>query len=389
MRKLDILTALLVALVIISPLNIIFQLILGYSTLYIVVALVYVSVFIKYLAYLLRGNIKVDKKKIIFFIWFYCVTLSIMNGIVFNGAENAFLGIVLYLLYPLLFFFLIAHSESLALISAEQSAWLIKSNFYAFLIVGGLAIYQYFIDPTLLGLYKSSYFSDFYSYSVQRASSILGSIQVFSSYCAFTLLSLYIFKPFSDRFNNFAILFVVGVGGLSGSQLFFALSVLVIFIQFFKVKIGPKLVMLAIIILCFPLISNLSAFDRVFSLLSSDTSYLLARNEGRFDIWFDKLAQLNLFTGNGIGSASILVDGSERVNTESYIINMMFEGGVILTFPFIVLLSYCIFKSPRNDRIVVLIFYISTVLFVHTLFSIFLVFPWLLLYLIYSKPNTV
>ena len=64
-------------------------------------------------------------------------------------------------------------------------------------------------------------------------------------------------------------------------------------------------------------------------------SYLSEINDSRTDIWLSVLATSNPISGNGLGSANLLISGSDRFNTESYLLTIYYEGGLILLSSFL------------------------------------------------------
>lgn len=367
-------------LVMISPFNLVFQYFLNFSLLYAFLGFCYFYVFCFF--YFSSVNGKTKSKVLFLAFWYVSLIFSLILGCIHNGISDSSISILFYILFPLLIFTIIFINGPKLNVERE----IVLLNTFLALIIGCIGWYQIYYDPTLLGMYTNSEFSSFEFWSVKRAASILGSIQVYATYMSFTMLSLYLFKPFNNDAYNNASLFIIFILGLaSGSQTFFILGLLLLILNF-KSKIVYILPLFLILIFSnLDIISNITAVERVINLLTGGASYIGERNSGRFDIWLDTINNTNFFYGNGLGSASLGVSDKLRYNSESYFLNMYYETGFLLPLSFSLLLFY-IFSTLRfKVAILFAVFYFSNFITVHTMFSVFLFFPWILVVLIYSR----
>jgi hypothetical protein len=314
------------------------------------------------------------------------IVSSIMNGI-----YNSLLGTSLYVIYLIPITLL---SSCSIYISNTNHTSLVKCNTMFAIVIGLFGYYQLHIDSTMFGMYSDGAFSSYEFWSVKRAASLLASIQVFSAYMLFSILAIFVFKPFSAR-PNLLFMLLIFLGGISGgSQTFFFLSTIMVLMFVFQTQKKPEIMMLSAftVVLLFTSSNsflNMDSLERVLKILTMGFDYFLGMNQERWSIWSGVIEETPFIFGNGIGSASVAVSGAERYNTESFILNAYYEGGIVLVLFYIILFLTLILNariSSFNKIIVGLVFFLYAVT-VHVFFSVALIFPWIFLLAISSHQH--
>lgn len=310
------------------------------------------------------------------------IILGFVSGVFQNGLWKAILGSIEYLVVFGLFLFLAFLNFPFR---RYMSGLIVNLSMLAF-IVGILGVYQYFIDSELFGMYSDTLFIDINSWTVKRVPSILGSIQVFAAFMTYVILLLFVFRPFREKINSIVILLLAVLGSFSGSFLFYG-SILMIFIGL--ILKNKKTITLFLIIL---LSLSILLFDeaqvtfgpiiRLFSIFNLGGEFE-ASNSERFTIWSDVIRQTPFFYGNGFGQASMLVDGLDRFNTESYLFSIFYQTGILGTIFMVVLLANLIFSASRGlpllSKIIILSIVGAYLLGVHVFYSIMMLPFWLLI----------
>jgi hypothetical protein len=313
------------------------------------------------------------------------ICIGFISGVFQNGFRDALLGSIEYLAIFGLFLFL-------AFLNFPFSRYLhglIVHLSIAAIVIGFLGIYQYFIDFDLFGLYSDTGFSNIELWTIKRVPSILGSIQVFSAFMTYVILLLYIFKPFRDKINTIIILLLMGLGSVSGSFLYFG-SILLILLGL----IARNLITLITVIficgfICLTVIINLENIELTYGpllrLISifNPVGEFNASNSARVSRWLDAVQQTPIFYGNGFGRASMLVEGPDRFNTESYLFSTYYQTGILGSFIIFVLFISLVVSATRGlplfPKLIVLSIVGVYMLGVHVFHSIMMSPLWLLL----------
>jgi hypothetical protein len=225
-------------------------------------------------------------------------------------------------------------------------------------IIGYLAIPQYFFSPTLFGLIISD--SDqmrwangksFIEYAFFfRATSTLGSPQIFGLFCALTLIiTLRYKKLLNPKVFYFSALGLAIGGILSGNKSFFLIVILyILFTNFQKFFSSIRtLLLIGVILLSFIFFSQITivndlALQRVFSLESIVEQETIENS--RISKYAYILNETNPFYGNGLGS--ITNKSTEGLSAaESYLLKIYYEVGII---PFFIFIALCIESAIKG-----------------------------------------
>lgn len=324
----------------------------------------------------------------VLFLVFYLFThlIAWVSGVLQNGILNSTLGLIGYIFYSLPVLMIIASGVRVKYIDR-----IIILNCYFSLFVGAVAIYQILFDPLLFGIYVGTNYEAFDNWSVQRANSIMGSIQIYSAYMLFSALSVLNFRPFKESVNFIFVVFYFLAGALGGSQVSIFLGFLLIFVYAF-VSFSPRfkffffVVLIAVFsgLFIFPSDAlEFGGFKRLSGLASGGVDLLMKLNESRLSIWSEAVRNSNFMSGNGLGSASILVSGAERYNTESFIFSAYYSGGFQLAFFYVILFLFLPYylakrKGPVIGFVNSVVFF-SYALVVHVYFGVLLIIPWVIL----------
>lgn len=347
---------------------------------YLLLAVIYVVLAIHSFISSINGT-KINVTSLSLLLVSLSILYSVITSIFQTGLLNSLSAVALYLLYVLPLLLFVASGELIDKINFEFA---FKLNVFLAIIVGLVAIYQLRYDPLVLGLYADSSYADFQYWSVKRAASFMGSIQVFGAYMSFSLLAIYAFPPFEKRINALISIAIYFLGLLSGSQLFFFISSIILIsimvnslriIDFFLVGV---LFLFSILFLDIEL-PKFDSFDRLFSIFEQGSSHIDKLNEGRINIWLSTIENTPILSGNGLGTASLVVSGSGRYNAESYFLNIYYEGGIFLLTGFLFMFFYFIHRSKFDNKWMLYFVYFSYGMSVHVFFSVALFLPWLIL----------
>ncbi len=379
MIKRNNMNSIFIFLIFLSPLSFVINSFIGFNPLYFFLLLAYIFIGFKFFKEITK--VKVEKNSSFFFVWVFFLVFVLVLGAIQNGWYNSLISLIFYTLYPLLIFTMIYFNNDVFLDSKK----IVLNNVFISTFIGLLAIYQLNFDSTIWGLYKSGQFKSYEFWSVKRAASILGSIQVYSTYMLYTIFSIYLYKPFKyPVFNDIFLLVLFLMGTTSGSQSFFVLSALILLLNFKKNLIYLFPLTLLFLSVNMDALKNFDSLQRVFNIFIYGFDYFAGMNSGRLGIWLESIYDTNFLHGNGLGSASLAVDGSDRHNTESYLINMYYEGGVFFIISFLLVIFNIAYRLKIKYSFIFIFIFIFNLFSVHSMFSVFLFFPWLLVYLIFQ-----
>ena len=324
----------------------------------------------------------------LFILIFYVFThlTAWVSGFIQNGPIAATLGLIEYSVYSFIVLLLMTVRFQTKTL---QKIIIFNCNFA--LIVGGLGLYQFLFDPLLFGIYLNTDYEYFDSWGVKRVNSIMGSIQVYSAYMLFSILAIVNFRPFGAFTNFIYMVLILALGSLGGSQLFFVFGPFLIFFYLYRMIGNYFYIFFAFLLFSaiflfstLPIdFTEFSTFKRFSDLMSGGGELLVKLNESRLSIWLQTVQDSNFFSGNGFGSASILVSGSERYNTESFIFSAYYAGGFQLAIfysVFFLILPFYVSKD-RGWLLASInsVVYFSYALTVHVFFGILLILPWIIL----------
>ena len=244
-------------------------------------------------------------------------------------------------------------------------------------LVGYIGVIQYFFNPTLWGLIPANSNAliwaegkSFAEYALFfRATSIVGSPQVLSLFCALTLIINLRYKkhlkPWSFYFSSIGLL----LGGMvTGSKLFFLLVFIYIFFsQFQKFKYILYSIAFVSIISLFVSSLNLNiyeqipAIERVFSI---EGIVQQEKEDSRIDRYLYIINETNPIYGNGLGSiTNKSVQGLRAA--ESYIFKIYYEIGFITLLVFLGVCFMSFFGYMHvsiNDAFIILLMLLGMLL---------------------------
>lgn len=347
------------------------------------------------LAGLSRGVFKKIKN---FYFSCYVAVILITSSLSFLVVPptNVLKAMVGYLFFHIYFFLYINCVGIRGMLS------IVKVNTLIAFSGGFLALYQIVFDPLLFGLYSNSKYEDAESWSVLRASSIFYSSQVYAAYMIMSIVAYDIYLSKRKLFDGMLISTLIFFGFFSGS-VGFVLGVILYF--------GVRMLMLApvkflkfsmIVLTSFYLITNVmissdfigkqSPIYRVATFYDS-TGDSSSANDERFRIWNQVINsnELILF-GNGVGSASSSVRGEGLITTESYFLNLYYEGGLILLMAFLFLLVQAIIsfkKEILHFQVAFLVLFTFYAAIVHVFYAVNLPIVWLVLFGFTTHSNVI
>lgn len=298
-------------------------------------------------------------------------TVNVCNAPSLSSIYLLLRGFSVYLLFPLYWFIYFMHFN-------ENDFWYMANKFIKTMafIIAVCGIIQYFYSKTLFGLYDDSWSHNFsYSSLLQdyrllfRVNSLLGSVQIYALFMAFsviyyletTRLSHYFHNDSQPlKMNKFLVLLFFIAGLLSGAKSFLLLLLLYYLISYFILKQRVKqLFVLATVFLVMFLLANTDlAKYRVINRLT-DFSNILHQEQaqsGRIAIYKNlinhSIQNQTILIGDGPGTHMTLSGiHSEHIVAESYLLQIYVELGLIgLTF-FLIFIGTSFFLTKKDVRI--------------------------------------
>jgi hypothetical protein len=240
-------------------------------------------------------------------------------------------------------------------------------------------------------MYDNTAFADLESWGSRRSASLMDSIQVYSCYMSFSLWSVVFLSPFKRKFINFIFAIIIGIFGLSGGSQAFVLFLCLFVIMRAGINLLSIVVAISILYIGGALdlfLDNGGPLARFSSLLNDGADFFSSLNSDRFDVWALVISLTNPIYGNGLGSSSVALSGGDRFNTESYFLNIYYEGGLIFLVPFLLffvqilyrnlLVNYEYRSAPYVFALMFLIYGFS----VHVYYSVMLFFIWFLFFFV-------
>lgn len=299
---------------------------------------------------------------------FYLLTVLVLTIIHINLYQSGFDAVMALGLYasPVVIWFLFFCKYT-----KNDFLEIFNITYLISVSVALLGIVQYFFSPELFGLIPAASKSiewaaddDFSVYSTFfRATSTLGSPQVFGLFCAFYVVLSDLYNNYFPRFITlfgFIIFFIAGA--LSGNKLFFVIVMIYFFFVYFIHTRGlffPKaiIVFFAGFILFFAnvITESLPMLERV---LDVESYAQQEKSDSRIDKYLYILNNTDVFLGNGLGS----ITNKSTLNlkaAESYILKLFYEGGFFLASFFLGMFFILIasVRSLKEFYFVLLIFF--------------------------------
>ena len=356
------------------------------------------------------GTLKKQKINIADFYVLLGVTIMIYSGII-NPPMVGIIGFTVLFLNLLFWnsFIKIINKENLEILFKKY----VKLNVYLACVMSIIGIYQYFVDPSIMGLAINDIYGSAEMMEsgrvVRRVTSLMGSPQNYSLYIAvITSLVAYLTVPTKNKIIVYTIL--ISGGGVSGSRAFVVFLLLVLLVNLFinstvNVKSFSKMVKRnilfalssGIIILFFNVELSNKTVSRMFSFLSDWPA---------LEIYKYHLGTINIpafLLGKGLGvNERIVVNflGSRYYDSvgvylhsyESYFLSIFMQLGIFG----LILFSFAYIKSmiKAYKRLDGLYFSILVAILINLMFTpsfnglamSFIIWP-LILYPLYSKKS--
>lgn len=256
------------------------------------------------------------------------------------------------------------------------------------LVVSILGFVQFFGDRLIYGLipHREVYDIDFTQRSLVMhgrhfgVRSVLVSQQVFG---LFSALSFLLFLKLNK--NNIVRFLLVGIPIILASMLSGQRMVLFVYVAFFflltsaKLKTSPYkalFVVLSAIIGIFVFQNIVNHFltgqnmaqSRVFDIVSNTDNFVRQEREGRLAHYQKLIKEANIVIGEGIGKTNIgLAEGRRLIASESYFIQLYYEGGILVFAAFLFLMTYSLLRAYLSrkhcyfDWMIILVVFISMV----------------------------
>jgi len=242
-------------------------------------------------------------------------------------------------------------------------------------LVGFLGVLQYFFSPTLFGLIdehhskgiewaNSMSFGEYVSFF--RASSILGSPQVYGLFISLFIILIQILK-ITTSFIGIAFLLFAGI--LSGNKSFLLIIGIYYIYSFLKNNSLLKLkkVLLTVIFLIITIFINIDNNDigTVNRLFNIDKIVQQEEKDSRLERYINIINNNNILIGSGFGTKTDRNDLSLKV-AESYIFQILSEVGVIGLIFFLLLIFFSFLQAKnqyfKDMRILISSIFISMII---------------------------
>lgn len=313
----------------------------------------YLLMFLVLIIFILLGGLSLDRLKKYGLHLFYILLMlvSLVISIIFlDAGTNAFISFGLYTL-PLVVWVIFY--------SSNRRLWfshIFTSTYSLTVIVAYLGIIQFFFSPVLFGniptnsmAIKWAADSVFAEYVVFfRATSTLGSPQVFGLFCALNLLLTLRYKAFLSGKRFYVGLIGLAVGGaLTGNKSFFVIVTLYVMLtsvrSLFSNLKSISILMFTLSIFIFnyeEIVKYIPMLERVFS-FGNIMEQESAGSESRLGRYGYILFNSNPFVGEGLGKITNTSTNDLKA-AESYFLKIYYEAGAIpmLLFLALCLLSY-------------------------------------------------
>jgi hypothetical protein len=287
-------------------------------------------------------------------------------------------------------FGLLRQTEIRLRIAGTTAAWL-----------GGLAsaaaVYQYFYDPVFWGMYAGTSLENFSGWAVPRSPSFFQSPQVFAAFVTFSVILADLTRRTPKMRPTLLMTITMAGGALSGSAAM--LVALVVYYGIKAIKRAPVLLITGALLASFGYLGLLflrgvvaqsgssSPLARMVAALG--VGYLETGNHQRIGVWLEAIANSPIL-GNGIGSASTLVSGADRYNTESYWLALNYEGGIILVAAMLLVVLVVAKKAFSRGTIelkAAIVVFVMYAMVSHAFYASALPIVWVFLFGFAIKPS--
>ncbi len=314
-----------------------------------------------------RSRDRVDKY-VISYLFIFAVSILMIIYLAFSTLplNVVLVGSLTYIL-PLLYWVLYFAK------GGEYFCKILYDLRYPLLIIAIFCPIQYFISPTLFGLFSESAFlthAEDYDLLTRseyfRAGSILGSDFETSMFLSLYICVLYTFDS-KNKLNLILILFYTFACVLTGSKNFIMiLGIFIFYNAYSKHNVGLIFkVVIPVIFTSYFILSSLNIdFDNSFIQRMVDID-VISQNENihdrysRVGKWLRIIVEPTLF-GHGpgvfqsIGSQASLMNGN---SAESYFLQIYYELGVLVLFIFLFLVYDCYMRVHKSCRVFILLIF--------------------------------
>ncbi len=336
----------------------------------------YLIMYVGTIIFFLSGKLSAYKLKIfalhIFFVFLMILLLCL--ALVFNGGGSD--AVIAFGLYssPIVIWILFSCSNSTLTFPK-----IFRSTYLLTVIVAYLGIIQYFISPTLFGFLpidsmamKWASGQSFNDYAVFfRATSTLGSPQVFGLFCALNLILTVRFrKIFSSKIFYIGLIGLTFGGALSANKSFILIVILYFLLNNFRTYLVSFRSIAVFGILGFLIISNsqliierLPILERVVS-VNKVIEQEASDGDGRIARYSFILSNANPIIGEGLGSITNKSIYNLKA-AESYYLKLYYEAGMLIMIFFIFLnfiSLYGAFQFNPVDAIIVMLIMLSMII---------------------------
>lgn len=351
--------------------------------------------------------LKLKERKIdLWFLFFFILLLSlvILSAIRNEQILVPFIGFFNYLgllLYWVLY------------LRVEKEGFRIDAyiNFLIFLalVVGVLGLYQYYFDISLFGMASqlNSYYKIENHVGYVRPSSIISSVQDYGLFMVSSLALCVGSRGFLQKFpvSKKTVIFLLTWAAIicGNKSVFIGIALIFLFIVIRTPKRTLSFSMLFFVssLLLFLLVNSGSSLeikvpflDRFFEFASSPGQFVKDESV-RFNVYEKIIQSTNFFIGNGIGTANSYAMNAVVANrkvTESFLLQLYWEGGVIfvISFFFLYLRAICnSFRCGKVEITLILLVNIIGIIFVQSFFSFAFFGIWgLVVFSILSKSRS-
>lgn len=275
---------------------------------------------------------------------------------IYSETYIPFLGTFQYL-FPIFFWysFLILSPEK----SEEYFEYFVKVFMNLGFIIGIFAYVQYFISPNIFGLISNDVYApisgEINPNVTKRAISFISSPQSLGLFLA-SVICVHFYFAKKNALNYLKIIVIFGAGILTGSKAFIIFLIVFFMINFSRYfsRLLLSLIVISITGYLFLPYVDIDTIER-FSFIATRLIFISEYNT--FQIWLSFINYptniFQLLFGHGLGimgtaSQSFYEYKILNGSTESFFIQLYFEGGLFLALSFLFFYIWAISKCYKN-----------------------------------------
>ncbi len=309
-------------------------------------------------------------------LFFFNICMLLISSIVFNTMPEDIIKALVHYFLPFSFGILMISSR-VKILASYYDYW-----YFLLLVITFLAYVQYFFSPTLWSLiptessklFEYSENQPFTSYMLYfRATSILGSPQVWAAFSALSILALTAFRE--KKIGPFVLAFLWLGAFLSGGKIAVLIFIMYAF-YIFRASFINTLYLATFFLTGYLLYIFFFEFElpRIIEHVTGLTRIFEEEEDGRLSIWAKIYSDMNWFLGGGPSYINNL-DSKTNLVAESYILQTWVELTIIFPLTFIYLIVRQVYYY--HDSLIHIIFYgavlvstISSHAFSHPIFIV-------------------